>query len=247
MLQIPVTFSTERHGEWVGHWPSTANPALSNIGALLDLVERPGTVIKDDHRTFLKRVAFCGFDVAAKQPRDKNRRVWIRLLSLIRRSEVRFTLATLERLLHAGVPSVVPLAALERRRFGMVIDSWLFYRYREGVRCGEQELAEIIQVLNTLHRAGFRHQDPHFDNFLHDENEVFIVDIKGKRRWGKVSDYYDFMLLEQRMRKPLAPELWPQKEDCSYRIAAGYGVYRWCRRKAKDWVRRTVLKPRHRR
>ncbi|MDH3640367.1 MAG: hypothetical protein OES09_18165, partial [Gammaproteobacteria bacterium] len=175
--------------------------------------------------------------------RDKNRRTWIRLLTLFRRSEVHFTLNTLDRLLGAGVPSVVPLVAVERRRFGVVVDSWLFYRYREGVRCEGSQFPQVIETLDALHRAGFRHEDPRLENYLYDENEVFVLDIKGKPRLGKVSDYYDFMLLQQHTREvTLTSYLEPFKGEWSYRIAAMYGGYRWWRNKAKKWIRRNVLR-----
>ncbi len=241
-----MTIASARDGKWIGYWPSDSEAVLAGVDVLRDLVAQPGTVLKDDHRSFLKRVQFSGIDIVAKQPRDKNRRLWIRVLTWFRRSEVRFTLDTLEALCRAEVPSVTPLAALEYRRLGMVLDSWLFYRYREGVRCGEAQYAEIVHVLNALHRAGLRHEDPHLDNFLYDGKAVFVLDTKGKPRLGRVSDYYDYLLLQERT-EGFDAYIEPPARNWSYRLAVWYGVYRQWRRRVKENVRRAVRAKRARR
>ena len=101
---------------------------------------------------------------------------------------------------------------------------------------------EIIETLSALHRAGFRHEDPHLENYLYDGDEVFVLDVKGKPRLGKISDYYDFMLLDDRTRGAFDAYLDFPGDDWSYRIAAAYGRYRLWRNRTKEWVRCTILR-----
>lgn len=233
--------SIERRDEWIAYWPRQRDPAFARLDDLLLLVAQSGIVLKDDHRSFVKRLSVADRDLIAKQPRDKNRRTWIRLLTFFRSSEVVYTLRSMDRLQRQGVQTTLPLAALERRLYGMVFDSWLFYYYRAGRRCGEAEYPLAVAALSALHRAGIRHEDPHIENFLFDGTTVFVLDCKGKRRLGRVSDYNDFILLQQRSDEDLGPYIDIDTESIAFHIASTYSRYRRARKVLKDWFRHTVL------
>ena len=165
---------------------------------LQQLPELPRT-LKDDKRSLVKQGTLFGKTIIAKQPRDKNRRLWIRVLSFFRASEALSAQQTLSQFAELGIESVSPLCVLEKRKFGCVIDSWIVYEFREGKESSLTELPDIITLLQQLHQNGFRHDDPNFGNFLIDSaGKLFLIDCKGKKRLGYFSDYYDFMLLSQR-------------------------------------------------
>ncbi len=230
----------EKKGAWSGYWADDPPGGTTSLDQLLAIAAQPGDVIKDDHRSQVKTVPVGNLRVVAKQPRDKNRRRWIRVLTLVRDSEVKHTLRSLSALRQAGVETPTPIAAVEKRRWGMVVDSWLFYVYRRGRPCGREEFPLVVEALCALQRAGFRHEDPHIANFLYDGDKVFVIDCKGKRRLGRFSDYNDFLLLEQKTEG--APDIARQlRIDTStpvFRAVRAYQRYRSVRHRWKRRLRR---------
>ncbi len=225
----------EKNKGWAGYWPDDAPPGLRSIAELLTIAGKRGDVVKDDHRSLVKVIVNDERRIVAKQPRDKNRRRWIRLLSLVRESAVTRTLRGLSALRRADVATVSPIAAVENRRWGMVLDSWLFYFYRDGRPCSEAEFPMLIEVLRAVHRAGFRHGDPHLDNFLFDGEQVFVIDFKAKPRLTRVSDYRDLLLLEHKMKShsDIVESLDIDTASPSYWIARAYRRYS----AARNWVK----------
>jgi len=189
-----------------GAWSCLSNPRqrqwverLPAIPELLDTFSSTlVTPLKDNHRSLVVHGQLANRQMVAKQPRDKNRRLWARLLSYIEPSEAAQTLSTLERFHELGIASVQPLFVLEKRTFGVVVDSWLCYEFRDGVKSQEAELSRIIEMLKSIHQAGFCHKDPHLGNFMIDpNNEMFVLDSRGRRRVGNLSDANDFFLLKK--------------------------------------------------
>ncbi len=187
------------------NWRCLSNPrqqnwvqGLPDIPELLKHFESLPKTLKDNHRSLVRCGEFAGKELVAKQPRDKNRRIWARLLSFIEQSEAAQTLSTLERFHELGISSVQPLFALEKRILGAVVDSWICYEFREGTPCKEASLPDIIEMLRKMHQADFRHNDPNLGNFLIDANgEMFVLDSRGRKRSGNFSDANDFFLLKK--------------------------------------------------
>jgi len=171
---------------------------VNNIDALINQLENLPTTLKDNHRSTVKRGALFGLDVIAKRPSDKNRRLWARLSSLFVPAEAVTTIVNLAKLEQGGIESVKPLLALEKRQYGMVVDSWLCYQYRAGEPCSEACLNEIVELLHEMHAAGFRHDDPTWNNFLRDDDDVlFTIDTKARACNGAFQATNDFMLLKR--------------------------------------------------
>ncbi len=195
--------------------------------------------LKDDKRSLVKQGELLGKQVIAKQPRDKNRRKWIRALSLIRKSEALSAQETLSDFEQQGIESVKPICVLEQRKNGMVIDSWLIYEFREGSESNVTKLPEILSLLNQLHLSGYRHDDPNFGNFLVDSNDsLFLIDCKGKKRLGYFSDYYDYMLLSQRNEgvdmDTLIDAVGINTNLWAYKLAQCYAAYKRKRTEFKE-------------
>ncbi len=237
----------EKRGDWVGFWVDDPPRGMGSVAELLALAGQSGNVVKDDHRSLVKTIRVGGHRVVAKQPRDKNRRLWIRMLTLVRESEVKHTLRSLSALLRAGVETLTPIAAVEERRWGMVVDSWLFYFYRVGKPCTQDQFPLVIDALSALHRAGFRHEDPHIENFLYDGEKVFVIDCKGKRRLGSFSDYNDFLLMQQKTEGGLdvVGRLPLDTSTLMFRAVRAYQSYRSTRHRWKRVLRRKLRFPRN--
>jgi tRNA A-37 threonylcarbamoyl transferase component Bud32 len=238
---------SEKKQGWVGYWLDDPPPGLASITDLVSLVGQGGDIIKDDHRSLVKVIVSNDHRIIAKQPRDKNRRSWARVLTLVRDSEVKRSLRSLSVLRQKGVDTLRPIAAIEKRCWGMVTDSWLLYFFRDGRPCREEELHMVIDTLNAVHHAGFRHDDPHIRNFLHDGKKVFVIDCKGKPRLGKVSDHFEALSIKRELEREMEGEsdilerLNIDTSSLSFRLALAYQRYRLARHRIKNVLRRKFL------
>jgi len=183
---------------WCCYVSAKSDVVLPKIDELFLLIDSFPKTLKDDRRSLVKLGKLSEFIVVAKQPKDKNRRKWIQFLSLFGAAEARKTFLTLLEFQLKGIESLQPLCLLEKRKLGMVVDSWLLYEYREGSVSNESHIPQIIDQLKLLHKHGYQHEDPNFGNFMLDESgNMFLIDCKGKARSGYFSDCYDFMLLNR--------------------------------------------------
>ena len=228
-------FSNPRQQDWVR--------ALPEIPELLDSLEELPNTLKDNHRSLVRLGDMSGKQLVAKQPRDKNRRLWARALCYLEPSEVCETLLSLERFHELGISSVQPLFCLEKREFGTVVDSWLCYEYRTGTPCDESCVSDIIDMLKKIHLAGFRHNDPNLGNFLIDEKgEMFVLDSRGRKRTGNFSDVNDFLLFKK-INKTLSDFQLSHVEHLDsttfgYRLACTYSSIKSVRSMLKDKMRK---------
>jgi len=213
---MALSKSAKSNSQWQVH---SANKLLQHISAdeLLDGIAKFSKTLKDDKRSLVKLGELKGIKTIAKKPRDKNRRKWSRLLSLVRDGEAKKSAKTLLEFERLGIPSVRPLAVLEKRQFGMIIDSWFIYEYRDG---------EPVKLLL---------------NFLSDGEQVFLIDCKGRPRIGRFSDYYDYFLLSDRNAEINDSDIdaWVDfdKSSFAYRLASLYRGYKSTRTKLKNRIR----------
>lgn len=193
-----------------GDWSLLCDPKFkstySGVGDLSNLIaqlhEFPVT-LKNNHRSTVKRGRLFELDVVGKRPTDKNRRIWARISSLLRAGESVTTIQNLAKLESAGIESVKPMFALERRKYGMIVDSWMCYQYRDGEPCDVSGLARVVDMLNDMHEAKFQHGDPTWNNFLLDESNVlFTIDTKAKPCRGAFDATNDFLLLRKANKLP---------------------------------------------
>jgi len=233
-----------------GSWSCFCNPRqqdwvskLPDLPELLNSLENLPKNLKDNHRSLVKLGELSGKQLVAKQPRDKNKRLWARALSYFEQSEASQTLSTLERFHELAIPSVQPLFALEKRVMGAVVDSWLCYEYRKGTQCDESCVPDIIDMLRKIHLAGFRHNDPNLGNFLIDENkEMFVLDSRGRKRSGNFSDANDFFLFKKINKTLTGFQVSDVKhlntKSFGYRVAFVYSKIKSARSFIKDGVRK---------
>lgn len=188
-----------KEGQWVLLCHPKHEGLLAGVGTIHELIsqfDQLPITLKDNHRSTVKQGVLFHRQVVAKRPTDKNRRLWARFTSLFVVGEATATIANLERLEQAGVPSVAPLFALEKRVCGFLVDSWLCYDYRAGVPCTAADIDLIIQFLHQMHAAGFKHGDPTWNNFLQDDaGNMFTIDTKAKPCTSHYDITTDFELL----------------------------------------------------
>ena len=218
----------DRNGDWRCYTVESSLISLPSIDELFELIDAFPKTLKDDRRSLVKLGDIDGCKVVAKQARDKNNRKWTRFLTLFSAGEARKTFVTLQEFKKKGIESLLPICFLEKKSYGMVVDSWLLYQYREGEESNQIHLARIVELLQTLHKNGYRHEDPNSGNFLIDnEGVMFLIDCKGKPRSGRYSDYYDFMLLvnNQFTAEDVDALTNMDKQSLAYRLAKVYKTY----------------------
>lgn len=216
---------------------------IAEISKLREHLAQLEETLKDNHRSLVLKGTLNGMTIVAKQPRDKNRRLWARILSYVEPSEAAQTLESLEIFSQRGIDSVQPILVLEKRAFGAVVDSWLVYEYREGQSSQEHHLPRVIEFLHKLHTAGFRHSDPNLGNFLIDPNdEMFLLDCKGRKRSGNFSDANDFFLLKKINKTLIDFDVSDVHQldhySWGYRLALAYNKVKLARSFIKDRIKK---------
>jgi len=239
----------KRHGSW----RCLCNPRqlewvtrLPSIPALLDLLKDLPVTLKDNHRSRVVSGELLSRRIVAKQPHNKNKRLWARLLTYFESCEAAQTLIALERFHELGIPSVQPLFVLEYN-LGVVVDSWVCYQYREGTACTEECLPNVIKLLKKMHQFGFRHNDPNLGNFLVDATgEMFLLDSKGRARTGDFSDANDFFLLKKLNKSLIHFQVSDvehlDQRSLGYRLAKLYTKLKSVRSAVKDKIKKNRAK-----
>lgn len=231
-----------RCGEWTVHYPAGL-PAADACELARQVPGLSGEVLRDDHRSLVKRVRHPAGELLCKQPRHKDHRIWPRINTLWRAGEARALLEGMLVLGTLGLPTTVPLLAMERRRLGAIVESWLVYRYRPGRCIGTDDYPQVVALLRRLHEAGYRHGDAHIDNFLHDGAGAFMIDCKPRRnRYGSFGQYNDFVYLQRRYEQVLDIEQCYDFDTSAvgYRVVRWYRRYRRVRRSVKSKLRRSL-------
>lgn len=141
-------------------------------------------VFRDNWRTLSAKVRFQDDSLLLKVPRARNGRRWERFLTRFRESDALRTFRHIEQLSAMGFGTPEPVLACECRHHGVVVDSFVCYRFVDGRPAGPQDADKILQSLRTLHRRGLLRSDAQLANFLMVRDEVTFIDFRLKRpRW----------------------------------------------------------------
>lgn len=187
--------------EWVIYQPVNEDFQPEELLQLNN--QNPDSVLRDHHRSRVVRINFHGSSYVIKTPNNKNNSAWIRFTTLYRNSEVVKDLKSQLLLNALEINTVRPVAALEIRKFGMVIDSRIIYHYREGAELSVRHYPEMVSVMKILHANGYMHDDPHTKNFLQENDDVFVIDCKPRYNlFGQAGIAHNFITLARRSEDP---------------------------------------------
>jgi tRNA A-37 threonylcarbamoyl transferase component Bud32 len=236
-----VDLESGRCGEWAALVAPAGRELCRELGDGRSIRERCPRILRDDQRSFVGVMEGAGGSIVAKSPRERDRRRWNRLTSLAGESLPFRTLRAIAALEAAGVPTPAGLLALERRRGGVVVESWLFTRWLEGTPCTAADVPEIIALLDRMHRAGWVHGDAHIQNFIRTDSGIAILDPGPNRpRFGRVSAAYDLILLRNsrpEVGTAFARAMPDARRDAAFRIAAAWDDWIHLWRRSKRAVR----------
>ncbi|MFL1466412.1 hypothetical protein ACQUWM_18280 [Marinobacter sp. DUT-3] len=138
-------------------------------------------VFRDNWRTLSARVRFLDESLLLKVPRARNGRRWERFLTRFRESDALRTFRHIEQLSGMGFGAPDPVLACEYRHKGVVVDSFVCYRFVEGRPAGPQDASKILATLRALHERGYLRSDAQLANFLIVEESVTFIDFRLKK------------------------------------------------------------------
>ena len=214
-----------RQGSWHLLVAPGREALAEKLAALTAIPARCERVLRDDRHAFVGILALDGATIVAKSPRYKDRRPWLRWLSLVRQGYAFRIVRFLRRLEEEGLPSAAPVLAMEQRRRGRVVCSWIFYDYLPGEPCRPKDFPQVIALLGRLHARGWIHGDAHARNFIVHAGRVQLLDPAPRRKWfGRISEAYDYIRLRnslpgEELAFPIPTEAW------AFRVAAAHD--RW--------------------
>ncbi len=157
---------------------------------LEEVLEKPDRCL-EDRRSLYKdsRSSTVGRFSGYVIKRYNLRRPWKWVKANLRGSYARRAFLSAYHLELAGVPGARPVAFGDRRRFGMLVGSYLVTREIPGgvqlgrpADCPPAVLCEVGRLLGRLHKEGFRQLDPKPSNILIDpRGAAHLLDMDGIR------------------------------------------------------------------
>ena len=196
-----MKIKTITFNDWVIYQPAHEDFQLEKLLELNN--QDPDYVLRNHHRSQVNRIDYQGNSYVLKTPNNKNNSAWIRFTTLYRDSEVLKNLKSQLLLNSLKISTVKPVAALENRKFGMVVDSRIIYHYREGTEISVKHFPLMVSIMNALHSNGYLHDDPHTKNFLQKNDEVFVIDCKPRNNiFGQAGIAHNFITLARRSGDP---------------------------------------------
>lgn len=151
------------------------------MSAILDGEIEREQVFRDNWRTLSARVRFLDESLLLKVPRARNSRRWERFLTRFRESDALRTFRHIEQLSAMGFSAPEPVLACECRREGVVVDSFVCYRFVEGRPAGPQDAEKVLASLLALHKRGFLRSDAQLANFLVVDGAITFIDFRLKK------------------------------------------------------------------
>ena len=204
--------------------------------ALFDLVDdiisnqyekRVTRELKNNSRSLLVLIDFKGKPILLKNPREKNTRKWIRFTTLYRKGEAFKNLLNLANLEKLQIKSNTPMLAMQKIRWGMVVDSWLVYEFQSGRPCSEAQYPLVVQKLRQFHAHNLLHGDAQIENFLVDDGTIITLDAHLKKPLlGTISKFLEYFYL-QKSAPGIERYYALDTGSLTYRLTAGYSRLYW--------------------
>lgn len=179
--------------------------------------------LKNDDRSKVMLIEIDGNKYVYKIPKEKNSRLWQRVISLVRGSESKREYENYLKIKKNGFKGPIPVMYWEKKIFGVCVDSFLVSSYLSGKPATQKNLETVEKELKKIHARGFLHGDSQLNNFMVENNEVYLIDAKlMKNRYGKAGETYEFIYLEESCYKNIDVY---DKSTLSYKLAKGLNNY----------------------
>ncbi|WP_372972806.1 hypothetical protein [Marinobacter sp.] len=116
-----------------------------------------------------------------KVPRARTNRKWERFLTLFRPGEGFRQICNMQELERLKLKGPRPVLAAEKRRAGVVVDSFYIYSFIDGREGVSADLPAIVETLLPLYRQGYCRTDPRVANHIINDDGVHLIDFRIRR------------------------------------------------------------------
>jgi len=173
--------------------------ARSLFDTISDKTYNVKETLKQNQRSNVFRIIHEGQSLVLKVPVEKNKGKWIRFLTWFRQGEAFKNLMGMEKLWSKGIKTTQHVLAAEKRKNGMVVDSWLTYEYLDGESCLEQPqlFPQVVSTLTSMHNNNLLHGDPQVRNFIAADSDIYIIDSNPKSASNSFSRAYEWAYLRR--------------------------------------------------
>jgi len=186
------------------------------IDTVLDKTYHLNKTLKDSSRSMVYLINVNDESLILKEPVEKNERKWIRFTTLLRKSEALQSCLSMIKLQEIGVESNKPLVVVEKKKLGMVVDSWYLCSFVEGVACSQDAYQNVVETLNKIHQSGYLHGDPQIRNFLQTDTGIQVIDAKMNQYLSAIQCQLELVYLNNSARQT-SPYI--DRSSLSYKIA----------------------------
>ncbi len=154
--------------------------------------------LKATKRNYVAKIGFNGESYVLKSPRNEFRIPQRKVATVFKKGEALSTLVNITKAREAGITELVaPFLAMQKRKYGMIKESYIIYEYAEGKSAYLSEIPQIIKLAKKMHDRGFYHGDLNPSNFLLTEDGLKVIDTQAKRMiFGSYRAHYDMLTLE---------------------------------------------------
>jgi heptose II phosphotransferase len=171
--------------------------AKSHVDYILNNEYNILKTLKDDQRSAVHLISLDKETIILKIPIEKNRRKWIRMLSPFRKSDALQSSLSMLLLQQMGIGSNKPLVVVEKKKLGVIVDSWYLCSFVEGSPCNDTDYQNVVETLQKIHAAGYLHGDPHLKNFLKGKEGAQVIDTKLSKSWNFAQKDLELAYLEK--------------------------------------------------
>jgi len=156
----------------------------------------PENVLKHDHRSQVELMSVEGVQYIVKKFTLQRTWFWFQLTSTAFPTLGEIAYQNAIELAEAGLPTPKPSLLMQRVEQSMVVESWLVYRFLEGLTASPEDAVQIVDYVRKMHSAGWVHRDPHPANFLITPEGVATIDpIRARKTKSRYLQAYDLVLL----------------------------------------------------
>lgn len=199
---------------------------------------------RDNRRTLSAQFELHGQRLVIKIPRARNARLWERVLTLFRGSDVARVYQGMQTLVQLGMVGTRPVLMAEKSMMGMTIDSFLIYEYLEGRPCTEADAKPIAEAVLQLHGRGYTRRDIHLGNFLITHNgQLGMIDFRISRPKLLRQLHLDLELIQMLNSTPSTRNHIPDERLNSplFRAATAWHVVQTRARKIRKKIKGLVI------
>ena len=195
-----MKYNTRTYLEYTIHHFISWNDAQPMVDMILNQQYDIKKTLKDSTRSMVYQINIDHDLLIFKLPVEKNNRKWIRFTTLMRKSEALQSCLSMLKLQKIGIQTNKPIIVLEKKKMGMVIDSWYLCSYVDGHPCMESDIPAVIDTLHVIHKAGYVHGDAQIRNFLKTEAGIQVIDTKLSNAWNFIQKNLEFVYFNNSIR-----------------------------------------------